>query len=611
MPKKLRHTLAIAVMLLLAAAPLGAQETASDALDLFTAGEEEVVSTSRIPRPISRIAENVTVITADDIRRLNAHTLAEVLQNIPGIHLADQRTPGSWSFFSIYGAGSEHVLVLIDGVPQNDVSDVAPDVGNIAVQQIDRIEIIKGAASASWGPALGGVVNVITKSPDPERKFSGTGSASAGSHFTTDIGGELSGTIDRFGYYLSGGNLHSDGLVEGNQIDNDHFSGKFRLELPDQGNVTLGLSYRDTARGAFIAPAYNMRDSSDTRFVYGFLTLAYPLANMLDLEVTARKWHKNYEYWGRNFTDNALAYHPTNSEDIRGINSKITWGDSLNNLVAGVEYEHAEIFQDESFFGVDINSRTMDRWGAFTNGAVTLGHLTILPGIRIDDPGLGTGEYLSYTLGATYQLLDRTTLRGYGARGYTLPAALFLHDLQKVWTAQVGLETGDIPGIWLKGTLFYNKTWNIESQNWDTGTLDLKKRIKQGIELEALTNSVGGFSVIGGYTYIHARDHDSSERLRDVPGHLVKLALRYDKKHWGFSGTLTGNYAWINADPGNNPADGSFLWDLHLNKKLLPKHQFSPELFFSAHNLFNGSQYWNEVLKNPRRWIEGGVRFSF
>ena len=610
MPKKLRHTLAIAATLLLAAAPLRAQEAASDALDLFSAGEEEVVSTSRIPRPISRIAENVTVVTAEDIRRLNAHTLTEVLEYIPGLHLVNQRTPGSFTFFSVQGAMSEHVLVLIDGVPQNDLSDVQADVGNVPVQHIDRIEIIKGAASAAWGPALGGVVNVITKGPYLDRKFGGAGSTSIGSRGTTDAVAELGGTVNRFGYYLSGGNLHSNGLLPVNQIDNDHLSGKLHYDLPEKGTLTFGASYRDTARGEFEAPTFNFSDTSDITFVYGYLTFAYPLGDALDLEVTARNWHRNFEYWGRNYTDNVLTYHPTNSENVRGINSKLTWGDSLNNLVVGLEYEHAKISQKETFYGTDFDSRTMDRFGAFLNGAVSIGRLTLLPGIRLDDSGLGTGDYLSYTAGATYRITDRTFLRGYGARGYTLPGALLDHGLQKVWTAQAGVETGDIPGIWLKGTFFYNDTSNIETQNPETWAVELTEQIKQGMELEALSNKVCGFSVAGGYTYVHARDRRSGDRLRDIPGHLLKLALRYDSDRWGVSGTLTGNYAWINADPAYNPADGTFIWDLHLSKKLM-QHELSPELFFSARNLFNGSQYWSDHVKNPRRWIEGGVRFSF
>jgi vitamin B12 transporter len=54
------------------------------------------------------------------------------------------------------------------------------------------------------------------------------------------------------------------------------------------------------------------------------------------------------------------------------------------------------------------------------------------------------------------------------------------------------------------------------------------------------------------------------------------------------------------------------IWDLHLNWKLLPKDELSPELFFSAHNLFNGDQTTYTILyKSVPRWFEGGVRWHF
>ncbi|WP_342673683.1 TonB-dependent receptor plug domain-containing protein, partial [Trichlorobacter lovleyi] len=64
--------------------PLFAADDALEDLGIIEAQAESVVSASRSPRPASRIAENITVITADDIERLNAHTLAEVLQTVPG-----------------------------------------------------------------------------------------------------------------------------------------------------------------------------------------------------------------------------------------------------------------------------------------------------------------------------------------------------------------------------------------------------------------------------------------------------------------------------------------------------------------------------------------------
>jgi vitamin B12 transporter len=53
------------------------------------------------------------------------------------------------------------------------------------------------------------------------------------------------------------------------------------------------------------------------------------------------------------------------------------------------------------------------------------------------------------------------------------------------------------------------------------------------------------------------------------------------------------------------------IWNLHLTQKIYPDKELSPEVFFSGHNLFNGSQYWDNWYINASRWIEGGVRFKF
>ena len=133
-----------------------------------------IASTPRSPRPTSKIAENVTVITAREIAFLNAHTLAELLQTVPGIQLDKTgRTPGMFEFVTIQGANSQHLLVVVDGISQNEAGENMADLGAIPLQQIERVEIIKGGASAAWGQALGGVVDIITKSPNSDKPFSG------------------------------------------------------------------------------------------------------------------------------------------------------------------------------------------------------------------------------------------------------------------------------------------------------------------------------------------------------------------------------------------------------------------------------------------------------
>ena len=297
----------------------------SETLGLFTS-EETVVSTSRIPRPISRIAENVTVVTAEQIAALNVHTLADVLNTVPGFQLEQVRTPGSWTDFSLQGAANPHVQILIDGVQQGNLLQGLADPGQIAVHHIERIEIIKGAASAAWGQALGGVINVITKAPNSERALSGMVFSSIGERFTTDLHGEASGTAKRFGYYLSGGNLHSDGLLRNNGINNNNAYGKFAYDLPGKGNLSIGIDFRDSRRG--LNETANTHDGDKHQRNYSFLSFSYPVTDLLKLELDARfSYEKNLTLWGDLIDGAVVPYREFHRrESSRGGSAKLIWG---------------------------------------------------------------------------------------------------------------------------------------------------------------------------------------------------------------------------------------------------------------------------------------------
>jgi vitamin B12 transporter len=99
------------------------------ALELYNGGAVEIVSADRSPRPASQTAENITVVTAKEIEALNAHTLAEVLFTVTGVQVAMLRTPGTASSFDVQGSPYYHILVLLDNLPINNLSDNAPDIG--------------------------------------------------------------------------------------------------------------------------------------------------------------------------------------------------------------------------------------------------------------------------------------------------------------------------------------------------------------------------------------------------------------------------------------------------------------------------------------------------
>ena len=617
LPKKPLYISAIAVTLLLAASPLHAQEAASDALDLFSAGEEEVVSTSRIPRPISRIAENVTVVTAEDIRRLNAHTLSEVLNTIPGIQMQwPNRTPGSDSDTFLQGAeaGLGHVLVLLDGVQQNNYNQGWADIAKIPVQQIERVEIIKGAASTSWGPALGGVINVITKSPAPNRA-SGEVSASIGERSTSDTRGEISGTIGNTGYYLSAGNLHSAGLRPNNGITENNGSLKLTYDLPVKGSITYGVTLwenSDGDQGVWDNSGWLVHDDLKNRFGSTFLTLKLPVGERLSLEITGRSTYREVRTeWNDIISDEISPFiHSTLRDNAYGGGAKLSWGDNDLGFVAGIDYDHANVrthWLDYSFAPPEPGqiNRNIDRLGAYLNGLWSIGRLTLLPGIRYDR-AFGANN-ISGTAGATLELTDRTVLRAYGAQGYGLPNLAYGKDLQKVWTVQTGVETTEVPYLWLKGTLFYNRLRDAQESALQSPE---RRQTKQGFEVEARTVPLYGLSVGGGYTLNDSRDAEHT-RHESKPAHIGKLNLFYDNDRLDFTGTLTGSYVWWNSSAWKLGNYDRLLWDLHLAKKIHVSETLTPEIFFSVRNLFNGSQYEHILYKNASRWVEGGVRFSF
>ncbi len=126
-------------------------------LSMFYEEKDLVVqSATRYPKPLSQVAENMSVITAADIEAMNAHTLAEVLNRVPGIfvNLTGQDFC-STSMIQIQGSNRRHVLVLIDGFAWNPMSSGAITVP-IPVGIIERIEIVKGPGSSAWGSSLGG-----------------------------------------------------------------------------------------------------------------------------------------------------------------------------------------------------------------------------------------------------------------------------------------------------------------------------------------------------------------------------------------------------------------------------------------------------------------------
>ncbi|MFA7403913.1 MAG: TonB-dependent receptor plug domain-containing protein [Pelobacteraceae bacterium] len=128
--------------------------------DLLMFWEEKelyVQTATRSEKPITQVAENMTVITAKEIEAMNANTISEVLARVPGVFVDfSSNEYMSSAQLHIQGSESRHVTVLLDGMPVNLISGGNAETNFIPLRIVERIEIIKGAASSAWGSALGG-----------------------------------------------------------------------------------------------------------------------------------------------------------------------------------------------------------------------------------------------------------------------------------------------------------------------------------------------------------------------------------------------------------------------------------------------------------------------
>jgi len=206
----------------------------------------EVTSVSKREQKLSEAAAAVFVISQEDIRRSGATNIPDLLRTVPGIHVA-QLDANIWAisirgFTDRYG---DKVLVLIDGrsVYSPLTSGVNWDQQDVPLEDIDRIEVIRGPGGTVWGAnAVNGVINIITKSATATG--GGLVSASAGSQGSAQGLLQYGGKIGENGAYRFFGdhtNIGNSGSPGGENIaDGWHKShGGFRSDLNLGANDTL------------------------------------------------------------------------------------------------------------------------------------------------------------------------------------------------------------------------------------------------------------------------------------------------------------------------------------------------------------------------------------
>jgi len=233
---------------------------------------------------------SVTVIDRAEIERLQAQSVPDALRGVPGLNFSNNGGLGKASSAFLRGTESDHLLVLIDGIRVGSATLGTTSFQDIPIDQVERIEVVRGPRSSLYGAdAIGGVIQIFT------RKGGGAltprMSASGGSHGTQDYSADLSGGGERGWFNVGGSHLETQGF-----------------NACDVRSLALGA-------GCFVSEP----DRDGYRNTGASLRAGYKLSDTLDIEGHYLRAEGNNEYDGSVFAGNSTDF----MQDVAG--ARVSW----------------------------------------------------------------------------------------------------------------------------------------------------------------------------------------------------------------------------------------------------------------------------------------------
>jgi len=593
-------------------------------------GDELLPATTtfgRSPRILSEVAENVTVITKEDIARLQAHTIDDVFQYYPGIMPYPSRMSSDLSVPMLQGLPNRQTLVTLDGIPLNNLSDGVVDIGFVPVGFLERIEIVKGPAASVWGRSVGAVINLVTQEPEKNRLLSGRVTGSLGSNHTGYGDINLSGSHQDTGtgYFLAATGRESNGFQKGIDAQGRAMYAKLTQQLGSATDLSLLFARSATERNFLYLPQQQpvaVRGVNEGASYFGIARLQHKLSPSADLDASLYFYNLAVDTNIYNLSP-LSPFPPLNvpgikiqaqgvREETEGLQFAYKRNTSRYWLTIGVDATTSSLRNsDVSMAPPPKNKRTVTRpnnVAEYVSGGFNLSDaLTLTASFRYDWYSHLDATY-SPNVGLIYKLDDKTVLRATYGYGYSLPTiSSGSREFETLWRVQAGVETNHIPGVWLKTNAFYDRTRNVKLQLkfFDQGVETNKDLTREGYEIEARTIPLFNTSFGLGYTYTHIFNSDSGADISGLPRHHLLLNAHY--RNDGTDALLVARYVNWNAAH----ASDALIWDFFLTQAIGSWDTGDVALQVGIRNLFGGSQSSSPTFPNPPLRADGGIQVRF
>ena len=437
-------------LIALALASLTTSATAQTLLDTT------VVTASRLEEPADASVRAVSVITREQIEHSGARDVSELLRRLPGVQIGRNGGPGQATSLFLRGTASDHVLVLIDGVPAQSATTGTTAFQHIDPESIERIELVRGPASTLYGSsAIGGVIQIFTrKAASQTPRLHGALQAGNQGTFNASVG--VSGGKGPFSAGLAISHQQTSGyppksssrLARGYR--HDTFDARLGYALnPD---LSLEFSHWQSQGNVQYLDFFNTPVDQDVRNAITRFTIDAVHGDDWSSRLLLSRALDNSDENQANFLGQRDFAHT----ERLGLDWQHTWlASEAHTLVGGVTLsrEQARLLS----FGTAYD-RTSREKAVYLQDDFQAGNLDLQAGVRGLDHSV-YGRQFTWNLGAGYQLGPQTHVHANAGTAFRSPSANDLYGFggnpnfkpEKSRSFEIGLRQG-LAGGTARGT---------------------------------------------------------------------------------------------------------------------------------------------------------------
>ncbi len=578
-----------------------------------------------------RLGSSVTVIDGEEIERSGEKDIASVLSRVPGFNVAGTGSRGGNSSIFVRGGQSDYNLVMINGVQINQAGG-GFDISSLTTENIEKIEIIKGAHSSLYGSdAASSVINIITKRGSG--KIRKTGSVALGFRaedaMILEHSASVSGSLERLGYFLSHQRIVDEGIFEiNNDYKNNNFTANLNLEASDSLNFSFFSIYRNSK---FEFPTGGAGDRFDAFADPDSQTKEKSLVTGSDIVFSPTDWWENWFKIGYASLDRE-SYDGPEPAELDGFESvfdtldkriSLEYGssffadfDQISSVTsAGFEYEK------ESFKTDSLNKSRKNYAFYAQNNFAVFKTFFVTAGIRYDD-NESFGSEWSPSVFAKWKIRESgTEIRGGVSKG--IKEATFFENFsaafetipnpdlkpEETLTAEIGVKQPLFGNaVELDLSFFQNEFKNIIAYSFtpfENGTNyeNISRAKSKGAETSIRFYPSDALTLSAAYTYVETDVTDDGglgspsfsegEKLIRIPEHSFSFNAGYSRNAFGFN--LSGNYVgsrddvdWSEFPSTRVKNDSFFIVDAAASYEISLKSFVDKiRLFSRVNNLFN------------------------